>query len=297
MLGTAAAAHAAHPIEFVAEHLPEVAMDNRYATLPLQGSCAAGRQYCWGITAGYAQTHSQTLSFDGPMTLVSLHHPAGPWALTAFVFYDGFSLGSGIEHRPLDVLFTNGVPYQLPADAEFTGLSGSARDVGAGFALGRAAHLPVLHDFTWSAGLLWQSMSLNDYRFQYRILAGPDAGASGTLDYDADYRYFVPFVGLALPRSGERWDFTPHLQYALPLPKRGVQGRISGAGFDLRGDQQANGYGAHFGDPSITLGLELTYRPWNLGFDLGATIMQYLAEPLAHEGVDRNLILSFRWSP
>lgn len=287
MLATAAAARAAHPIEFVAEHLPEVAMDNRYATLPMQS----------GVTLGYAQTQSQTLSLDGPMLALSLQREKGPWALTGFAFYDAFQLRGGVEHRPLDVLFTRGVPYQLPADAEFTGLSGTARDVGAGFALGRAAHVAVLHDVAWNVGVLWQSMSLTDYRFAYRVLAGPDAGATGTLDYDATYRHFVPFVRLALPRQGENWAWSPHLQFALPLPKRGVAGHITGAGFDLRGDQQANGYGAHFGDVSLTLGLDVTYRPWNLSFDLGTAIMQYLGEPLVHEGVDRNLVLSLHWSP
>jgi hypothetical protein len=297
ILGLATAAHAAHPIEYVAEHLPEVAMDNRYAVLPVPGTCAAGREYCWGITGGYAQTHSQTLSIDGPMSSVSLNRQAGAWTLTGFVFYDSFTLGSGVEHRPLDVLFTRGVPYQLPADAEFTGMSGQARDLGGGFALGRVAHWPWVHDLTWSAGLLWQSISLSDYRFDYRILAGPDMGSSGTLDYDATYRHFVPFVSLAFPRTGERWALTPHVQLAMPLPKRGVVGHITGAGFDLRGDQDTSGHGAHFGDPSITLGLDLTYRPWNLSFDLGTALSQYLVEPVTHEGVDRNLVLSIRWSP
>jgi hypothetical protein len=271
MLGLGAAAHAAHSIEYVAEHLPEVAMDNRYAVLPIQGG---------GVTLGYAQTHSQTLSIDGPMTSVSLQRQAGDWTLTGFVFYDRFTLDGGVEHRPLDVLFASGVPYQLPADAEFTGLSGSARDVGAGLAMSHAAHWPWVHDLTWSAGLLWQEISLGDYRFDYRIVAGPDAGSTGTLDYDATYRHLVP-----------------HVQFAMPLPKRGVVGHITGAGFDLRGDQDANGYGAHFGDPSITLGLDVTYRPWNLTFDLGTALSQYLVEPVIHEGVDRNLVLSLRWSP
>jgi hypothetical protein len=231
------------------------------------------------------------------MSAVSLRRQTGPWSLTGFLFYDAFDLRGGVEHRPLDVLFTNAVPYQLPVDAEFTGLSGRARDVGAGFAVARAAHLPLLHDFTWSAGLLWQEVSLSRYRFDYRILAGPDAGSTGTLDYDATYRHFTPFVSLAWPRSGERWAVTPHLQFALPTPKRGVVGHITGAGFDLRGDQDSNGYGAHFGDPSITIGCDLVYRPWNLAVDLGTLVSQALAEPVVHEGVDRNLVLSLRWNP
>src|SRR5690348_9050166 len=153
-----ACAHDSHSIEYVAEHLPEVAMDNRYAVLPLEG----------GISAGYTQIHSQTLSNDGFMSAVGLRRQRGPWSLTGFVFYDRSQLDGGTEHRPLDVLFNHDVPYAMPVNAEFTGLSGSARDAGVGIALGRAAHLAGIHDFTWSVGLLWQQVSLTDYRFDYR---------------------------------------------------------------------------------------------------------------------------------
>ena len=140
-----------------------------------------------------------------------------------------------------------------------------------------------------------QWMALRDYSYDYRVLEGPDSGSTGTLDYDTTYRHIVPFAGLAWPRAGERWSYSPHVQFAFPIPRRGVVGHITGAGFDLRGDQDSNGYGRHFGDPSITIGLDVTYLPWNLTFDLGTALSQYLVEPVIHEGIDRDLVLSIRW--
>src|SRR5689334_15625144 len=138
-LAAAPAGLAATPedIGFVSEHLPEIAMDNRYAQLPLWASCGAERGFCPSLNVGYASTHSRSLSIDGPMFSLGLTHEAGPWSITGFAFYDPLRLGSGTEQRPLDVDFTSGVPYELPASAEFSGLDGRADDMGFGVALRR----------------------------------------------------------------------------------------------------------------------------------------------------------------
>jgi hypothetical protein len=293
----APAVHAATPedIGFVSEHLPEIAMDNRYAQLPLWSSCGAEHGYCPTLNVGYATTHSQTLSIDGPMFSVGLTHEAGRWSMTGFAFYDPLSLHSGTEQRPLDVDFAAGVPYQLPAPAEFSGLDGSANDMGLGVALRRDASVRWLGHFTWTAGVLWQQVSLRDYRYDYRILEGPDAGSTGQIGYDADYRHVVPFAGMSWPHRGARWAYAPHFQLAIPLPRRGMEGRITGPGFDLAGNQAEVGAGKHFGDSSVTIGFDVTYLPWNLTFDLGTAVSQYLLEPRIHEGVDHNLLFTVRW--
>ena len=291
-----ALAPAAESIEFVGEHLPEIAMDNRYASLPLWDRCPEpGDRTCFAFEAGYGHTHSGTLSIDGPMFAASVAKPVGErGTLTAFVFFDDLALGSGIERRPLDVLFAN-PPLTLPSDAQFTGLDGTARDSGAGVAYRRAAQLRFLSGFEWTAGLLWQRVALRNYSFAYEITAGPDLGTRGTLDYSANYSHLTPFAGIAWPRAHGAWGFTPHLQYAMPLPRRGVAGHITGPGFDLRGGTDTNGHGKHFGDPSVTAGLDLTYLPWNLTIDLGSTVSQALLEPFIHEGVKHNLLLSVHW--
>jgi hypothetical protein len=291
----AAAAAAPEDIGFVSEHLPEIAMDNRYAQLPLWGSCPEERDYCPAVNVGYQFTRSQTLSIDGPMFSLGVTHDEGRWSITGFFFYDPLRLRSGNEQRPLDVDFVSGVPYGLPVPAQFSGLDGRADDMGVGIALRRDASLRWLGHFTWSTGLLWQQMSLRNDRYDYRVLEGPGAGSAGQIGYDADYRHFVPFAGIAWLHQGEHWSYTPHFQFALPLPRRGMDGRITGPGFDLAGNQADNGAGKHFGDPSLTIGLDVTYLPWKLTFDLGTALSQYVLEPKIHEGVDRNLLLTLRW--
>ena len=295
LLLIAASASAQEDIGFVSEHLPEVAMDNRYAQLPVWNACERAGEYCGSFDLGYASTRSQTLGIDGPMFAAALTHDIGAWRLSGLRFFDPLSLGGGIEHRPLDVDFVAGVPYTLPVAAEFTHLDGTARDFGAGVSLARDVTLPWLGNVSWTAGVLWQEMSLRDFRYDYLILEGPDAGSAGQLDYSADYRHVVPFAGLAWPRHAEHWAWTPHLQLGMPLPRRGMPGHITGPGFDLRGNQEDVGTGKHFGDPSVTLGLDVTYLPWHLSFDLGSAFSQYLIEPHIHEGIDRNLLLTVRW--
>ena len=54
-------------------------------------------------------------------------------------------------------------------------------------------------------------------------------------------------------------------------------------------------FGKHFGDPSVTIGFDVTYLPWNLTFDLGTAVTQYLLEPHIHEGVDHDVVMTVRW--
>jgi hypothetical protein len=296
----AEAAVAKESIEFVAEHLPEIAMDNRFASLPLWNEChlkrAADDAFCVGINASYSAIHSSTLSFDGPMLALSGSRPLGEkYRLTAFAFYDQFSLAGGVEHRPLETLFVD-VPLTQPAEAEFTGLNGKAHDMGFGIAFNGSADWRWLPWFEWSAGVMWQQLKLSDYRFDYRILEGPDAGTIGTVDFSATYTHLSPVVGASWPRARGTWRYAPHVQMAMPLPRRGVQGHITGPGFDLSGNSSDNGTGTPFGDPSVTIGFNVTYAPWNLTVDIGSTITQALIEPKIHEGVQHNLLLTAQWT-
>jgi len=40
----------------------------------------------------------------------------------------------------------------------------------------------------------------------------------------------------------------------------------------------------------------VTYEPWDLTVDVGTTITQVLLEPLIHEGVSENLMISVFWN-
>lgn len=291
LLHAGTATGASESIEFVGEHLAEIVMDNRYASLPLWGGDKLTAQ------GGFAQTRSGALSVDGLMvSFAAARHFAADWQLTGLVFFDDLDLASGVDRRPLEVSFTHDVPLSLPADAQFAGLSGVARYVGFGISVRRTASFRLWHTYEWTAGVLWQRVALRDYAFDFRILSGPDAGETGLLDYSATYTHITPFLGIAWPREMGHWKFVPHIQAAVPLPRRGVAGRIAGTGYDLRGDTGSAANDRPFGDPSMTLGFDLTYRPWNLTVDLGSVVSQAVLEPLIHEGVDRNWLISVSWN-
>jgi hypothetical protein len=286
-------------IEYVGEHLAEVAMDNRFAALPIWGPIGNHERSAWHVevNAAYARTEVDALTSDGPMFAVGVGRQLeGGTHVTAFGFFDDLQLTSGVEHRPLAVLFARDVPLILPAEAEFTDLAGTEHDVGFGIAMRRSAETRILHSFEWTAGLLWQQITLRDYQFNYRVLDGPDAGTTGTIGYDATYSYLTTFAGIAWPHSRGSWGFTPHFQVAVPLPRYGVRGSITGPGFDLSGDTDSADNGKHFGDPSLTVGLDIAYRPWNMALDVGTTLSQRLLEPVINKGINSAWMFSARWT-
>lgn len=292
-------AAAAESIEFVQEHLAEIVMDNRYATLPLWASSVTGVSEGWQLAtqAAFSRTNTGDLTVDGPLlSLGATRNLAENWRLTGFAFYDALHFSAGVDHRPLEVQFANGVPLALPAAGEFTGLDGSEKSYGVGIAIQRRSHIRLWGDYEWTAGILWHHVALEDYSLDFRILDGPSTGATGVIDYSATYEHVAPIIGIAWPRARGNWRLTPHTQAVVPLPRRGVEGRITGPGYDLSGDTSETGVGTPFGDPSVTFGFDVTYRPWNLTVDVGTAISQALLEPVIHKGIASNWLLSFSWT-
>jgi len=293
----ASAAHAAkEDIAFVAEHLPEVAMDNRYATLPLWSLAPPAGEQHWQFGAGLGgmQLSSGALTLRGPMLTLNADRQLGDWRLALFAFHDALSFSGAHELRPLGEPFVV-TPLTLPAPAEFTNLEGTMANSGAGIAMRRHLDRPRLGALDISAGILWQRVKLDGYRINYRVLEGPDADATGLIDLSATYTHITPFVGIGKSWKRGNWNFAPHALYAMPLPRRAMAARITGPGFDLSGNTETFGAGKHFGDPSITLGFGVTYLPWNLTLDAGSVLSQALVEPVVHEGIQRNWVLHFQW--
>jgi hypothetical protein len=298
MLSLSAVSRAEHDLEYVAEHLPEVAMDNRYATLPLWGASFADTP-AWGMAAqaAVATTQVGTLRIEGPLLAIAARHSLGTdWNFSAFGFYDRYTLSGDREFRPLQTLFAPDTPLQRPVDALFTGLDGDATHYGVGASVAWRSGGGWLREHRWVAGLVWQRVELRNYRFHYEILAGPQLGTTGGIDFDADYAHVAPFFGLEVPRDVGNWRLTTHALAAYPIPRRGVVGHITGPEFDLAGDTENVGNGKHFGDPSLTLGFNIEYRPAHLSVDLGTLLTQALLEPVTHPGIDKNYLLSLSWA-
>ena len=288
-------AAAKEDIEFVAEHLPEVAMDNRYATLPLWNEVRENDGWRLAAQAGFGHTSAGNLQIGGPMFAVAASRALSQrWSLNVMAFADTLSLSGG-EQRQLQTLFAPSTPIVRPVDARFDGLDGTMRHYGAGLAAAMTADSGWLGEHRWVGGVLFEQVELQDYRWNFEILAGDSAGTRGQIDFDNDYRHVTPFAGLQLVRERGDWTFSPHALFALPLPRRGFVGHIQTAQFDIHGDTADNGNGKHFGDPSLTLGLDITYRPAHLSLDIGTALTQEVLEPYVHRGVDSDWVLSVRW--
>ena len=237
---------------------------------------------------------ADNLEIRGPLLSIGADWPlTDHWRLGGLVFYDTFELRTDGERRDLQTDFAPSTPIARPVSAEFTNLDGTARDYGGGIYAALQSSGGMLGAHRWIGGVLWHQVVLEDYRLDYRVLEGPDAGATGQLDFDTSYEYVVPFIGFEMPRHYGRWSADAHVLLAYPLRKRSVVGHITGPGFDIHGDTETAGNGVHFGDPSLTLGYTVSYEPLHLSVDLGTLVTQYLLEPRINRGIERNLLLSF----
>lgn len=295
LLFACGSAAAREDIEYVAEHLPEVAMDNRYAALPVWTPTRQNDGWSFAAQAGFGATSAGNFAIDGPMLAVAASRALSQrWSLGVLAFADSLSLSGG-EQRQLQTLFAPSTPIVRPVDARFEGLDGRMRHYGAGIAAAMTSDRGWLGEHRWVGGVLYEQIELRDYRWNFEILAGDAAGTRGEIDFDNDYRHVTPFAGLQLIRERGDWTFSPHALFAMPLPRRGFVGHIATAQFDIHGDQADAGSGKHFGDPSVTLGLDVTYRPAHLSFDIGTALTQELIEPVVHKGVNSDWVLSVRW--
>jgi hypothetical protein len=281
-----------HSFEFVAEHLPEVAMDNRYASLPLWSVDVTPANASLTLQPALTRISSGGLALDGGMGAIAARRALGDrWSGLALGFVDHLRFSGASDRRPLETLFTH-TPLSLPADASFTDLRGVYRNSGFGLALSHALTRSPSQTSEWVAGVLYQRVELRDYRVNYRVLDGASSGASGTSDYSGTYDFTTPFAGLSMQRRLGSWSLAPHALFAIPLPRRALRGRITGPGFDLAGDTAQARAGKHVGDVSVTFGLDATYEPWGVSLDIGSLLSQALIEPLVHKGIERNLLLS-----
>lgn len=217
------ACRAEHDLEYVAEHLPEVAMDNRYATLPLWGSSFADSP-AWSaaVQGAFSRTTVGPLAIDGPLFAAALRRSLSRgWSVSAFGFYDGLALTGSRDERPLQTFFAPATPLQRPVDVQFTGLDGNAKNYGVGVSVTWRSSDGFLGEHRWLGGVLWQRVQLRDYRFDYRIVAGPQTGTTGEIDFDADYAHVAPFAGLEIPRDFGHWTLTAHALFA-PIHCRGA---------------------------------------------------------------------------
>ena len=284
-------------IEFASEHIGEVGLENRLAQLPIWAMPNETERWSTVAQLGYLSAGSDSLTVDGPMAAFAIHRKLSDrWSLGAFASFDRFDLRGGTEQRPLQTLFAPKVPIARPVETQFSGLEGRNVSSGVGLVATLRSDRGWLGEHRWVAGLSWQRVDLDRFDYHYRVLEGAQAGISGSLDFSASYDNLAGLVGLELLRDIGNWTLAPHLQFTVPVARRGFAGRITGPGFEFAGDSASAGNGAHFGDTTFSLGLQILYRPAHLSIDVGSTLTQAVLVPLNKRGIDKNIAFCVQWS-
>lgn len=297
LLFAATGAYAAtEDMDFVAEHLSEAAMDGRLLSLPLDYADNLPRDGWSGDVGALAERiESGNVRLSGPGVGLGLRRQLSrSWAVLGAAYFDHLAFSGDIENRPVAPIFSASFPVSLPADATLSNQRGNMDQLGAGLAM---RYQPEGRRYSVTFGALRQRVKLDGYRVDYRLTSGPSAGTSGTLDYSANYAYWIPFATFEWRITRADWQFSPRFTAGFPQPQQGWRGRITGPGFDIAGDTDAIGRGKHMGDPFAGFGFGITYAPWNLTMDAGASLNQMLLEQRIHEGVDRAWLLNFDWTP
>ncbi len=293
----AAVANPGEDIEYITEHLPESAMNLRYLTLPLAAPSLAGStQGEWQIEAQAAGAKNGGGFVDLSGVLFGLGATRAlndRWGLQAVGFYDAMSFSGSSGRELFHPLFRRDIPLDLPEFATFSNPQGDLAHLGFG---GGVVWQPKGRASTWTFGALWERLDLSNYTLDYRIETGQSAGVSGLLDHSAKYDFVTPYIGYRQERAlGASWTIAPRVIGALPLPRQGFVGRITGPGFDLSGDTGSVGRGLHLGDGYVGAGVIFEHTRSGFGVDLGATLYHYGAEQVIHKGIDQPIVINFTW--
>lgn len=297
-LAVGAAQAATEDLDFITEHLAEVAMNNGTASLPFwQRDWRNARPWRGYVTGGYNAIAAQDMEVKGAFVGAALERTvATNWSVRGLLFEGRASISGTPGERALKPIFLNPLPAGLPATAAFGSLDGRIGQVGAGVTATWRNHGGWMDGSEWMGGLLWQRLSIDDSTTTYRLLDGPAAGTPGTIGYDSRFNFYTLVGGMQWHRRYAGWLFSPRWHVSLPLPRGAVAGRLTAPGLDLAGDSALAGNGHHLGDGYLSLGLSITWLPANLTVDVGSTVAQFLLEPVVDKGISRDIVIAVEWS-
>lgn len=284
---------AAVNLDYVVEHLSEVAMDNSLALLPLWSASEVSTSRWKGVAqVAYndIESHSMTLS-GSPISVAVSYRFRDRWSLRGAAFFNHGELSGTGFFELAPTFLVSQPPLMLPAAAQFV-LDGSVTHQGFAMSAHRENAGGWFDGSVWTFGMVWERLQLEDVFANYVLLSGNDVGAHGVVDYSANYSFFTPFIGMQWRVQRGNWLLVPHWHYAVPMPRRGFAAAISGPGFSLSGDSGAAGNGKYVSDWLLTAGISIVHRRSGIGVDLGTSIAQYLIEPFTHNGVDKNWVLA-----
>ncbi len=290
----------AEDIDYMAEHLPEAAMNNRYLTLPYATPQLNKGQWSFIWQPGYSGTNVDFINLNGWLFSASAGYAMNDrCTVRALGFFDKLRFSGGSGQKIMNPLFLKPTPLDLPEYANFSNPRGDYLHYGFGAAVDWTFLKNSERHSYWTSTfeVLWDRLDLRHYAFDYQLLTGADAGASGVLDHSATYDYITPLFSLQYTKHvGNRFALSPRWVTGVPIPKRSWVGRLTGPGFDVSGDTNSVGNGKHMGDPFSGFGLAVQHLPSGLAIDIGATVNQFFLEKKVHKGIDHDVVVSVSWS-
>ncbi len=285
-------------INFLAEHLAEAAQDARYFAMPWPGGNHAARKG-WRPVISVAASSSGTdfATTDGGLLTLGASRSLSPRRnIDLLAYFDQFNVSGSSTDNVLSAYSLNGVPLDLPETALFTRPRG--RITHSGLAALITSPLQIRSDMDWSYtwGLSIEQLDLENYRFDYRLTGGNDAGATGFIDYSGSQLLVYAMAGLQTNMQWNQWQVTPRAVLGLPLKKGDFTARMTGPGFDLN-TASTDATPHKIGDGFLYLGASFRIPHTQLEMDLGALLGYALFERLTHEGIQSAAILSITWRP
>lgn len=287
-------------IDYIAEHLPEAAMNNRFLSLPFPiMGIDKGRKEAV-VQPGFSQVTVDFLKLTGSQLSGSVGYSfQRAWQGRLIGFYDRQKFSGGSGQDLLNPLFSESIPLDIPEYASFSNPRGDYIHWGMGAALDWEAYLSPKRDKSWiiTMGALFDRLDLKNYQIDYQMLTGASAGQSGVLDHSARYDFVTPFLGIQFTKIlNESFSISPRFIGGVPLPKRGWIGRITGPGFDVSGDTKVAGNGSHMGDGFAGLGFAVNHLSSGLSVDIGMSLYQALFEGKIHKGIDKVVLVNVAWT-
>lgn len=284
-------------INFLAEHLAEAAQDARYFAMPWPEGIYGqqGWKSVVSIAASSSGTHFATTG-GGLLTLGASRSLCQQGNIDLLIFFDQFDVSGSSTDNVLSAYSLNGVPLDLPETALFTHPRGRITHSGLAALISAPLRLGSEMDWSYTWGLSIEQLDLENYRFDYRLTGGNNAGTTGFIDYSGNQLLVYAMAGMQTNMQWNQWRITPRAVLGMPLKKGDFSARMAGPGFDL--STSSTGATPHkIGDGFLYLGASFRIPHTRFEMDLGALLGYALFERLTHEGIQSAAILSITWRP
>jgi hypothetical protein len=282
-------------VAWIAEHLPESVQDGRLLTLPWPAQPLQPGRRQTTFDLGWESASADLGEIRGLLAAAGTTWARSErFGLGGLAFYDRSTISGGGARELLRPVIADDVPLALPAFADFGSPQGEVRHWGAGgYAVWEHQPSGGIWRRTILAGAYAERLEVDGFRFDYRLVSGPDAGARGELDWSASYDFVTPFAGIAWTRAlGSAWRISPRLVAGQPLPRRRLAARMTGPRFSAQGASRE----APVGDAYLGGGLAFEHVATGLAVDLGSSLWFAGSEPVTHEGLDQAILVHLSWT-